>query len=1123
MTHQPPDQPAIRAPRRGGRWLACGVGALAIVGVTGFILWHYAAPRLPAEWVRDRIIGAIQSATGGRANVALSSARIRRSEAGPRLVLDGFALQDGQGRPMIGAPRAEIGFDLWSLVFGGGAVRRVELHDVEVKLALDRGGRIALTSGSDDAPAAAGDWRALLGSLAGVLSGQEPALAGLDRLALRNGRLVIDDPHHGGRVRYDDISIDLDTAAPVRRLTVSARGAERPWSLDVVRSSADALDIDARGISLADIGALLRLPIDARAGAPMSGRIKIALRDDGAPHRVAVDVRAHEGQLVLAPGSPREMVLTELALKASWDAKDSAVAVERLAWRTPTMNAEFAVAIRPDGKGGWDIEASEGSGAVRAVRVDNQFIPFKGATLKANWGVSGDIALSHWRFGGEDFEFKGDARISHDLAAEPTLLQLSATASDANIVLSYWPAWVATDARNYLLWALEKGRVDRFDVKARIDAEARSMFERWGVVPREALSVDVAMSNARMLVQNGFPMVDIENAVGRADGRYVSVSAPRASVETPARRRAHFTDLEFFAEYADEIGPSRIEFRHKGPAEPVFDLFETPLMKTIADIGDEIDVTKGLAEFRAHLAFPLNTRPKITDVQMSASGTVSGLTIEGATPDDPLTDVKGTLSLERGQFAMKGDGRLVGAPTGIDVRRAANGTGEAVLSVTLDDAARARKGLPSGPLVTGPIQVKMTRTLGGAKERPARVEADLARASINGLVPGWVKPAGRPGKVQFSYAPSTRNADVELQDFTAESAGFLLRGAVTLGPNSALRAAKFSQARMSPGDDVRLEWEKTGNLTKLVIRGANLDARPLLKNIYNPSRDGAPDAQDIDIDLRAAIFTGYNGEAATNVEMKASRRGAELRQLQVSGKFGRADLRAQLTRRSEGPPRVQVETADAGAFLRFIDLYRRMIGGRLTIDTTANDGRQDGQLVVNDFILRNEPALRRAGEAPAAAAPADDNARIARPRAVATAQGDVAFEKVRVDFVRSSGRIDIKDGVMWGALLGVQFEGIIDAPRDRIEVTGTYVPAYALNNAFAQVPVVGLILGGGQHGGLFGVNFKVSGAFAAPAVMVNPLSAITPGVFRRFLEFNKQSVEGRAQVSPRDLATPRQQ
>ena len=27
---------------------------------------------------------------------------------------------------------------------------------------------------------------------------------------------------------------------------------------------------------------------------------------------------------------------------------------------------------------------------------------------------------------------------------------------------------------------------------------------------------------------------------------------------------------------------------------------------------------------------------------------------------------------------------------------------------------------------------------------------------------------------------------------------------------------------------------------------------------------------------------------------------------------------------------------------------------------------------------------------------------------------------------------------------------IIDAPRDRIEVTGTYVPAYALNNAFAQ-------------------------------------------------------------------------
>ncbi len=98
----------------------------------------------------------------------------------------------------------------------------------------------------------------------------------------------------------------------------------------------------------------------------------------------------------------------------------------------------------------------------------------------------------------------------------------------------------------------------------------------------------------------------------------------------------------------------------------------------------------------------------------------------------------------------------------------------------------------------------------------------------------------------------------------------------------------------------------------------------------------------------------------------------------------------------------------------------------------------------------------------------------------------------------------------------MQFEGIIDAPRDRVEVTGTYVPAYALNNVFAQLPIVGLILGGGQHGGLFGVNFKVSGSFAAPAVMVNPISALTPGVFRRFFEYSKQSVEGRAQYVPRE-------
>ena len=106
----------------------------------------------------------------------------------------------------------------------------------------------------------------------------------------------------------------------------------------------------------------------------------------------------------------------------------------------------------------------------------------------------------------------------------------------------------------------------------------------------------------------------------------------------------------------------------------------------------------------------------------------------------------------------------------------------------------------------------------------------------------------------------------------------------------------------------------------------------------------------------------------------------------------------------------------------------------------------------------------------------------------------------RAEFVRSASRIDINDAVLWGQQVGFTIQGNVDYGRDRVDIGGTFVPGYAFNNAFAQVPVVGMILGGGQYGGLFAVNFRVSGSASQPTMTVNPLSAIAPGILRRFVD-----------------------
>jgi len=68
-------------------------------------------------------------------------------------------------------------------------------------------------------------------------------------------------------------------------------------------------------------------------------------------------------------------------------------------------------------------------------------------------------------------------------------------------------------------------------------------------------------------------------------------------------------------------------------------------------------------------------------------------------------------------------------------------------------------------------------------------------------------------------------------------------------------------------------------------------------------------------------------------------------------------------------------------------------------------------------------------------------------------------------------------------------------------LTGTFIPIYALNNLFGRIPVIGEILGGGSDGGLFGVTFRLDGPIADPALTFNPISSITPGIFRRIFEF----------------------
>jgi len=201
---------------------------------------------------------------------------------------------------------------------------------------------------------------------------------------------------------------------------------------------------------------------------------------------------------------------------------------------------------------------------------------------------------------------------------------------------------------------------------------------------------------------------------------------------------------------------------------------------------------------------------------------------------------------------------------------------------------------------------------------------------------------------------------------------------------------------------------------------------------------------------------------------------------------------------SKGRRSLSMASSDAGAVLRFLDLYPHMRGGQIELALSGNAGEAlSGQIDARNFVLVDEPRLR---SMVATRANGGQSLNDAVKQEIDTSS--VQFERGYAQIEKGTGYLNIKNGALRGPVLGTTFQGALYDKNGNISITGTFMPAYGLNSLFAEIPLVGLILGNGRDRGLIGITYKVSGDAKKPNVIVNPISAIAPGIFRSIFEFN---------------------
>jgi hypothetical protein len=383
------------------------------------------------------------------------------------------------------------------------------------------------------------------------------------------------------------------------------------------------------------------------------------------------------------------------------------------------------------------------------------------------------------------------------------------------------------------------------------------------------------------------------------------------------------------------------------------------------------------------------------------------------------------------------------------------------------------------------------------------MSADLTGARLTLSQFGWSKGQGVPAKAGFDLVPDDKGT--RLDNFTVESEGLLLKGQVTLDQQNAFQSADLPKFALRKGDDGKIKIIRgPDNVYNVNFEASNFDIRSFVQGMKQASepRGGTKSkAMDLNVKVRAARLVGFNDVALSDAVIEAEVRARVVTKLNMTARAsgGRS---VEISIKPEGNTRsVWIASDDAGSVMAFLDIYDRMIGGNLTLKgTLGKPGAAAGRLQIVGFKLANKPNADQSASLTV-------NSQGIKELSVRNAEinEDAAFDRFALNFSMANGVINLTDVLAKGPSTGATGSGEINLNNQRLNMAGTLIPLYSLNNTISRVPILGEIFGGGRNEGLIGVTFSVVGKIDDPVLQFNPLSAVAPGPFRKLFEFRPDS------------------
>ncbi len=998
----------------------------------------------------------------------------------PRFRLEDIRLIEDSGRSLLALPEVLVNFDPRALLSGQIRPSRVRMLGARLAVRRDQDGRLDLefgdTSGTgqktlrDVLDAAEG----LLGAPAldrlRVIEAEALTLTLIDERAGRtwqvgDGRLTIDNKPDSFGAELGLTLLDGAVPAQATLTMVAAKGGGAA-RLSAKLDNMAAADLAALAPPLAWLGFVT---------APISGALAAELGPEGTVSDLTADLSLAAGSIAPGDGA-RPIAFDRAAMSLRYDPKTARLTLGDLAVESPSLRltarghgdlldrrggplaagdlpasvlAQIAfseVVVDPEGLFQEPVRFGEGALDLR-LRLD----PFRLDIGQLALVEAGERLLLSGAVEAGAGGWKG--------AVDVNLDQI-----DAERLQKLWPVSVVPKTRNWFI--ANVGQATLSDVRAALRVAP-------GTAPRFSLGYEFAEAEVRF-VRTLPPVLD---ARGHAtlEGKTYTVKLDRGHVVPPEGGQIEAAGSVFqVMDITQRPATAKITLVTSSNLTATLSLLDQEPFSFFSKAGQPVNLGEGRAELRTTLFMPLKPKVTLPDVTFVVSGRIVDFTSPALVPGRVLRAPEVAVEVDTKGLSLSGQGTLDLMPVDLTYVQGfgpeQNGRARVNGTVMLSDAALRDLGieLPAGSVRgEGPAAIDIALI----KDLPPQLTlaSNLVGLSLRLDALGWSKAAGTRASLDLE-ARLTREPTVER--LVLSGPGLSVEGEITTAEGGGIDEARFSRVRAGDWLDapVTLTGTGRGGALDVAINGGRLDLRAMPTSDSKAS-GGGPIRLALDrLVISAGItLTDFRGRFATRGGLSGSF---------TAGVNGQGEVQGEVIPADNGSA-FRITSGNAGTVMAAAGIFENGRGGSLDVTLTPRGpkGHYNGTATFSRMRVQGAPVLAELLSA------------VSVVGLLEQLDGEgLAFSDGQVRFILTPEAVEISQGSAVGASLGISFAGLYLTASGQLDLQGVISPIYLVNG-------VGQIFA--RRGeGLFGFNYRLTGAADAPDVSINPLSVLTPGMFR---------------------------